>query len=491
MAARTIINTDFKPRSLRDRSSIDTRDNALQIDQHWRLRSLLLASGFAVLGIVLASTDENLSTSAQSEFSAVELPALTVDAEPAQDIPTLPEIVEEPSISVDYYLEPENQLPELAEVEPEQQLIKWRKVVVKSGDTISTIFKRQGFHDQYVELFKNKTIAKQLRRIHPGQAIHLGLGNRGLEELKMQPNQSEQLHIVRNDDGDFEATLTPLDFEKRIQLASGQITHSLFLAGRDAGLSGKMIMQMASILGWDIDFSLDVRRGDRFNVIYEQRYRDEKPIGDAEILAAEYVNRGKVYRAYRHSLQNGETDYFTEDGRSVRKAFLRSPVNFARISSHFNLQRRHPILNRIRAHKGVDYAARSGTPIMAAGDGKIIFRGRKGGYGNTVIIQHGSAYSTLYGHMSRFKSGQRTGSRVRQGDIVGYVGSSGLATGPHLHYEFRINGVHRNPVTVELPKAEPLPKEELAAFKTSIQPLQARMDLFHRKLAAAGADDAE
>lgn len=486
MTSCSIINTDFKPRSLATSENLGKPSSyGACANQHWRLRSLILACGFAVLGMVLAKTDSEFTKESAPEFSAAEILMDTPVSSPASaiELNTSANQAEDVPIAVDYNLEPP--VGEIVTVEPEVDLLRWRKVVVKAGDTFSTLCKDLGFHDQYLEIFHNKTAARHLRRIHPGQTIQIGIGQRGIEELKLQPNESELLHLVRNDIGEFEAQTEPLAFDSRIKFASGQISHSLFMAGRDAGLSGKMVMQMAGILGWDIDFSLDVRRGDTFNVIYEQRYRDNKPFGDGEILAAEYANQGKTYRAYRHTLKNGDTDYFTEDGRSVRKAFLRSPVNFARISSPFNMYRKHPVLNRIRAHKGVDYAARTGTPIMAAGDGKIIFRGSKGGYGSAVILQHDNANTTLYGHMSRFKTGQRVGSRVRQGDIIGYVGSSGLATGPHLHYEFRIAGVHHNPVTVKLPKAEPLPTEELAAFQTAIRPMQARLELYDRRLASA------
>jgi murein DD-endopeptidase MepM/ murein hydrolase activator NlpD len=236
-------------------------------------------------------------------------------------------------------------------------------------------------------------------------------------------------------------------------------------------------MELANIFGWDIDFALDIRKGDRFTVLYEEMYVDGEDIGNGTILAAEFVNQGKRYHAVRYTDAGGKTDYYSLDGKSMRKAFLRTPVEFSRISSGFSLGRKHPILNKIRAHKGVDYAAATGTPIKVTGDGKIIFRGKKGGYGNTIIVQHGSKYSTLYAHMSKYRSGLTTGSRVKQGQIIGYIGSSGLATGPHLHYEFRVNDVHRDPLRVKLPGAEPLASKYREDFNKKAEALLAQLDL--------------
>ncbi len=243
-------------------------------------------------------------------------------------------------------------------------------------------------------------------------------------------------------------------------------------------------MELANIFGWDIDFALEIRAGDQFTVVYQEDYLDGRKLRDGPILAAEFVNQGRTYRAVRYVDKNGHADYFTPDGKSVRKAFLRTPVKIARISSRFNLRRKHPILNRIRAHKGVDYAAPKGTPIRASGDGRISYRGRKGGYGKTVIIEHGGGISTLYGHMSRYARKKRTGTRVKQGDIIGYIGKTGLASGNHLHYEFRVNGVHRNPLTVKLPAAKPIARNLKADFERQIQPLIAQLDALSRTMLA-------
>jgi murein DD-endopeptidase MepM/ murein hydrolase activator NlpD len=235
-------------------------------------------------------------------------------------------------------------------------------------------------------------------------------------------------------------------------------------------------MELANIFGWDIDFALDLRKNDQFSILYEKQFVDGEEIAAGNILAAEFSNRGKIFRAVRFVDPKGHSNYFTPEGDSMRKTFLRTPVDFARISSRFNLKRKHPVLNRIRAHKGVDYAASTGTPIKTTGDGRIIFRGRKGGYGRVVIVQHGQRYTTLYAHLSKFHSKRRSGSYVKQGQTIGYVGMSGLASGPHLHYEFRVNGVHRNPLTVSLPHAKPIDRKYLAAFKQQAQPLMSQLN---------------
>jgi murein DD-endopeptidase MepM/ murein hydrolase activator NlpD len=261
----------------------------------------------------------------------------------------------------------------------------------------------------------------------------------------------------------------------------------LFEAGMAAGMTDKITMDMAGIFEWDIDFIQDVREGDEFTVIYEEIWRDGVKLRNGSIVAAEFVNQGKSFRAARYRDATGRTDYYTPDGRSLRKAFIRAPINFTRISSNFNPNRRHPVLNTIRAHRGVDYAAPTGTPIRAAGEGKVLSRGVQGGYGNAIVLQHGGNITTLYGHMSKFGS-YRVGARVKQGDIIGYVGKSGLATGPHLHYEYRVNGAHRNPRTVPLPPANPVPAEYQEDFRTVTETLWRQLDLYTVEHATVAAD---
>jgi murein DD-endopeptidase MepM/ murein hydrolase activator NlpD len=260
-----------------------------------------------------------------------------------------------------------------------------------------------------------------------------------------------------------------------MQLASGQgtITSSLSEAGKKANLSDELMDQLTQIFAWDIDFATNLHDGDRFTVVYERGGFN----GADDIVAAEFVNRGKSYRAVRYIDKDGYANYYTPEGNALQKAFLSTPVDFARVSSGFNLSRRHPVLNRIRAHKGVDYAARTGTPVKATGNGAVAFLGRKGGYGQVIIIKHGDRYETVYAHLSRYKSGLFEGSPVRQGDIIGYVGQTGLATGPHLHYEFRIDGVHQNPLTAQASNLVPVRSTSLADFKSQITDPLAKLNL--------------
>ena len=368
----------------------------------------------------------------------------------------------------------------------------WQEFTVKSGDSLSIIFQRAGLNDRDIyELFNQSAEAKELRRIVPGQTIAFQLNDSGkLQQLQYVKDRLNSLNFTRSDDGFISKKI---ERQPDIQIAFRQATinSSLFMAGKDAGMASNLIMELANIFAWDIDFALDIHRGDQFRVMYEERYLDGKKIGTGAILAAEFTNQGKTFQSVRYTNIEGASHYYTPNGESMRKEFLRMPVDFARISSHFNLNRKHPILHTIRAHKGTDYAAARGTPIKASGDGKVIFAGRKGGYGNTVILQHGQAYQTLYAHMHNFGKGVRVGTRVRQGQIIGYVGTTGLSTGPHLHYEFYVNGVVRNPMTVELPKARSIASAEKANFLAQTQPVVAQLEAFKgsSRLALASDDD--
>ena len=355
------------------------------------------------------------------------------------------------------------------------------RVTVNPGDSLYLIFKRLGLPQRDLALMTgSKPLKKRLARIAPGQEIEFYVDTQSrLTRLVHQLDRIRSLHVSRDGDAfTFEEVVEPP--EVAVAAAAGVIDSSLFLAGQRAGLSDNVIMQMAEIFGWDVDFALDIRPGDRFALIYEEQFKDGEVIGEGPIIAAEFTNRGRRIRAVRYVDPAGHTDYFSEDGRSMRKAFLRTPVNFTRISSRFSLSRRHPLLHKIRAHRGVDYAAPTGTAVKASGDGKVVFAGNKGGYGRTVILRHGSTYTTLYAHLSRFPKGIRPGKRVEQGQTIGYVGSTGLATGPHLHYEFRVRGTHRDPLKVELPQAAPLAQGYMADFREKAKPLLARLDLVGR-----------
>ena len=352
------------------------------------------------------------------------------------------------------------------------------RITVREGDSLARIFSRQHIPARQLHrLLAGSPQAKKLTHIFPGQALELRTDAAGnLLSLRHEIDALNRIEVTRRGE-DFDVRLVSRAPERRQIHASATIDSSLFLAAQKAGLPETVTMELAGIFGWDIDFALDIRKGDRFTLIYEELWLDGERIGTGDVLAAEFVNRNKVYQAVRYTDARDHTDYYTPEGRSMRKTFLRTPVAFTRISSRFSTGRKHPILNTIRRHTGVDYAAPRGTPVKATGAGKIVLRGRKGGYGRTVVIQHGSRYRTLYAHLSRFARGLRTGSRVQQGQVIGYVGSSGLATGPHLHYEFRVNGVHRNPLTVKLPAAAPLPPVYMADFRAATNNLLSRLEL--------------
>lgn len=366
-----------------------------------------------------------------------------------------------------------------------------RVETVNSGDTLSGIFKRAGLSDQQMmELLHATPDAKKLVKLYPGHSLTFSLDEENvLQTLEYTIDKLNSYSFTRSADGFVyaENTRTP---DVKYAFRSATIENSLFEAGKAANLDDKLVMELAGIFGWDIDFVLDIRKGDSFKVLYEESFLDGEKIANGNILAAEFINKSERYRAVRYIHENGDAQYYTPSGDTMRKEFLRTPIDFARVSSHFNLNRKHPILNKIRAHKGTDYAAAHGTPIKAAGDGKVTYAGRKGGYGNVVIIQHGQTYKTLYAHISKFRKGIRVGARVKQGQIIAYVGSTGLATGPHLHYEFYVNGAVRNPVRVPLPKAQSIQTDEMQRFLQHTQPLLAELDTetaFPTRLAANDA----
>lgn len=348
---------------------------------------------------------------------------------------------------------------------------------VQSGENLSTIFSTLNLsRDDLHKIIHSNATGKQFADVIPGQDVTATVNAEGeLEQLTYARNPFETLVATRHND-DFDVKLFSKKIDYRITSAKGSIHSSLFEDGLQAGLSEKIILKMADVFVWDIDFALNLHEGDQFTVIYEKLFVDGKEFDTGDILSVEFINQDKTYTAVRFTDNQGHTDYYTPEGNSLRKAFLQSPMDFAKISSHFNLHRKHPILNTIRAHKGVDYSAAIGTPIKTTGDGTIVFHGIKNGYGNVVEIKHGQQYSTLYAHLSRFNSDHKVGSKVKQGDVIGYVGKTGLATGPHLHYEFRIAGKHVNPLSAKLPSSIPMDKALLAKFKAQTQPLMTQLN---------------
>ncbi|MZR64366.1 peptidoglycan DD-metalloendopeptidase family protein [Alcanivorax sp. DP30] len=366
---------------------------------------------------------------------------------------------------------------------------QWQTLTVKAGDSLSSLLQPLGVGaGQVYALINSDEKLERLTKLRPGEQLEVLVNDDdALRGVRYNPSKVETLTAKLTGAG-WTARLSQREYQKQTRFAQAEITDSLFLAGAAAGISDRLTMQLAELFAWDIDFVLDIRKGDKFRVLYEELYLDGEKVGEGDILMAEFWNQDRHLSAFRYETLSGDVEYLDIKGDSMRKAFIRTPVAFARISSRFNLSRKHPVLNRIRAHKGTDYAAPSGTPIRAAGDGKVIFAGVKGGYGNVIILKHGQIYTTLYAHMRSFAKGIRVGKRVKQSQTIGYVGSSGLATGPHLHYEFRINGVHRNPQTVPLPKARGINDNERAEFLIAANRLKAQMTLFAEAATLASSD---
>ena len=458
---KTVMQRDFK--SLLD----NTAYPALKRPRR-RTRWAGLAAGltlFAAAGLLFTDTDADADANRSTESALLEN-NLSGDARITLPL-TLPGGTTDEAIEATFAAE------SAASTEPE---VDWQVETVRSGDSLARIFSRLRISPQQLDrLMRTGEDTAILKRIMPGQTLKFDVQDGELQQLVVQIDRLNTLHIQREGE-DFGTHTTTRELETRVANASGEISSSLFLAGMDAGLSDNLVMELAGIFGWDVDFALDIREGDHFTLLYEEKYLDGEKLRDGDILAAEFTNRGKTYRALRYTDAGGRSDYYTPDGKSMRKAFIRTPVDFTRISSRFG-KRYHPTLKKRKNHHGVDYAAPRGTPIKAAGDGKIVHIGRKGGYGKTIIIQHGGKYSTLYAHMSNYNRKLRRGARVKQGQTIGYVGTTGRSTGPHLHYEFRVNGVHRNPLTVKLPTAAPIQAKYRADFLAKTRVLVSQLDM--------------
>jgi len=354
----------------------------------------------------------------------------------------------------------------------------WREDRIRRGDTIGSVLARLGVDDPAALLFlRTNPSARPLYQLRPGKPLSVETDGEGrLISLRFVTGDGERLTIARHGD-ELAAQTTAAPVEIRWEMAAGEIRSSLFGAADAAGLPDSVTLQMADVFAGDIDFYQDLRRGDRFSVVYEMRYIDGEPVGAGRIVAAEFDNRGRAIRALLWRGDDGREDYFTDDGAPLRKAFLRSPMEFSRVTSGFSNARFHPIMQDWRAHKGVDYAAPTGTPVRATGNAKVTFAGKQNGYGNVIELRHQGAFSTLYAHLSRLAPQVRTGARVAQGEVIGYVGQTGWATGPHLHYEFRVGGEQRNPLTVALPSSEPLAPAHRLAFAERAAPAAAQLAL--------------
>jgi murein DD-endopeptidase MepM/ murein hydrolase activator NlpD len=354
----------------------------------------------------------------------------------------------------------------------------WHHDRIRRGDTIGSVLSRLGVDDAAaLDFLRTNPSARALYRLRPGKALNVETDGDGrLLTLHVVTGDGDRLAVAR-DGEQLVASTAPAPTEIRWKMATAEIRSSLFAAADAAGLPDLVTLQLADVFGGDIDFYQDLRRGDRFTVVYEMRYVDGEAISAGRIIAAEFENRGRAIRAFLWRSDDGTENYYGEDGAPLKKAFLRSPMEFSRVTSGFTLARFHPILQTWRAHKGVDYAAPTGTPVRATGDARVAFAGTQNGYGNVIELQHRGAFSTLYAHLSRIAPQVKSGARVAQGDVIGYVGQTGWATGPHLHYEFRVSGEQRNPLTVALPNSEPLAATQRTAFAQTIMPAWAQLSL--------------
>ena len=456
----------------------------LAVAKHYPRSHAYLLGGLGVSLLILIALPSE-SSNAGPAISTVSIP-LTLDA-PAAQIESVSRLESLEGLegleglkSLD--ASPANE-PSLPPAQPAPVASPWQDYEIASGDSLSVVFSKAGLDDgDLFQLINSSAEAKVLNRVYPGYKLSFNIPEGGeLEQLRVLKTPLEGYLFTRSGQS---YTVEPIIKTPEIRQAFkvGTISDSLFLAGQREQIPATTLMEMANIFGGVIDFILDPRTGDEFSILYEEKYLDGEYIGQGDILASRFINQGRVFTAVRFIDAEGEIGYYNPEGESMRKAFLRSPLDVFRISSNFNPRRRHPVLNTIRAHKGTDYAAPTGTPIRATSDGRISFAGRKGSFGNLVIVKHSGGFETKYAHLNKFGSFKK-GARVRQGDIIGTVGSTGSATGPHLHYEFLVNGVHQNPRTIvdKLPKAQSVDPAQLPAFREQASSLLELFDAHTRQ----------
>lgn len=356
----------------------------------------------------------------------------------------------------------------------------WHTIITQKGDTLTKIFKRVGLTTNALhDLLKQTSYKKQLQRISPNQKIKLQVNHKTLQSLIFPLTKTKQL-VINQKEKHYQSKIIEVKRHKHQHYIMATIDHSLYKTALEKHIPHKIIQQLSRIFAWKIDFEKDIRRGDRFLIIFNSYYIDDKPSTTGDIIAASFTNRGTTYYAFKHVDHAGSTDYFDQDGKSLIQQFNRFPVNYSHVSSTYSLHRLHPVLHYRRMHKGIDLAAPIGTPIRAVSAGKIVKIGKNHGYGNMIKLKHSKKYVTVYAHMLRFKRGLSLGSRVHRGQVIGYVGQTGLATGPHCHFEFHIFNRPVNPATVNLPRGNPLVRQALKAFQTKARPLIAQIKLFQQ-----------
>ncbi|MDT8439882.1 MAG: peptidoglycan DD-metalloendopeptidase family protein [Wenzhouxiangellaceae bacterium] len=464
-----------RPMASRKSSKADAfrerRDHVLARLQPWladaRVRlGLGVATVLTLVAVLLPESDPN-PVNIESETVAARAPA------PSEAPSDTAEIRAEGSAEIALETSPEPAAAEAIDAIPAADTPDWQIVQVRRGDTLELIFRRLGLSPRLLhEIVTLDEHCEGLARLRPGDELAFALADDAFRMLRAELDEQRWLFVEHGEQG-LASRIEPRALDTRLVEVSAEIDSSLFNAGKAVGLSDNMILRLAGIFGWDIDFALDIRAGDRFALVYEEVWRDGEFLRQGDILAARFVNQGRSFEAMRFDAGNG-ADFYDPEGRPMRKAFLRAPINFTRVSSNFNPARLHPVTRRVRPHNGTDYAAPTGTPVWSAGDGTVIEAGYGPANGNYIFIQHGNHIVTRYLHLS--KKHVKRGDRVRQGQTIGLVGATGLASGPHLHYEFLVHGRHRNPRTVDLPEATPLPADLLPSFQRETAPLLAQLE---------------
>ncbi len=448
----------------------------------WLMRGIIVAVCFSILGNVPFQSSMTLRDTIEPTKFAISIDATSTDQQLLDLTQALPQ---------NFQFDPTFQtlsLPTQAiKTYIGHQVIdinsKWISYTVKSYDNPANILHKVGLDRSISTLLRNKKIKMVLTALKRDNIVRARSVNGKLTELLLAPSYKKAYVIKPSSDGFegiWEGQWVNKIFEIRQARSSFTIKNGLFLDGKKVGVPGNTIRQIIKVFDWDIDFARDIRVGDRVTLVYEEVFHDGDKVGSQNLLAAEFINKNKEFRTVRFTRKDGKSDFFTPSGREMKRAFIRTPVAHARVSSHFNPGRKHPVLHTIRSHKGTDFAATRGTPIMATGNGIVKFIGIKGGYGRLIVLTHREGYETRYGHMTKFKSNLKQGAKVYQGDIIGYVGSTGLATGPHCHYEFRKNGIPSDPMTVKLPNSMSLTPTELASFRTKAINLVLQLNVLHR-----------
>lgn len=431
------------------------------ISKNYPRRHLMLAStlGLALAVGLLFSPDD------AAYGDRLQMPPPLIVSDLSQQVNPTPDLNTEP-LPFDT-LPQADSLPYIDEAGEASEQSFWQELTVESGDSLSALFSKVGLSATDLHRVVNSSDdAKVLNRLFPGYQLSFYIPEPGqLQQLQVLTSPLEGYVFTRQDNL-FEVEPIRRDADVVQVLKQGHIADSLFMAAQQADIPAGVIMNMADIFGGVIDFMLDPRNGDEFSILYEEQYLDGEYVGHGPIIGAQFINRGREHVAIRYENEQGESGFFNPEGESMRKAFLRNPLDVFRISSGFNPNRRHPILNTIRAHRGTDYAAPTGTPVRATADGTVTWAARNGSFGNLVVIEHDSRFETKYAHLNAYADSIKKGSRVRQGQIIGYVGATGSATGPHLHYEFLVDGVHKDPQTIvnQLPQAISLDETEMPRF---------------------------